>query len=223
MEILEILEKNGKELYPEDLEFFETELATGNYTKLYKEQCRTKIDLLRKWMAGDKEKKPEMDALLNPKYVKNFSGSVMKGISEIAPKSANPASDLTPEQLIYSDLEAIRRSDKNYKSKFKDYVAKTDAINAEFVDAHYGFFNPMELDAIITVKQMGEKFLEKYFGTLDPNNIARYQLFSESFFMRHYPQLDPKIVLTQGKNEWRKKENRSSQLDVFLRLKGVQI
>jgi hypothetical protein len=35
--------------------------------------------------------------------------------------------------------------------------------------------------------------------------------------------MDATIVLQHGKNEWRKKENRSKQLDVFLRLKGVKI
>ena len=73
------------------------------------------------------------------------------------------------------------------------------------------------------MKQLGEPFLEKYFGALDHDKIARYQLFSEAFFMKHYAQMDATIVLQHGKNEWRKKENRSKQLDVFLRLKGVKI
>ncbi len=70
---------------------------------------------------------------------------------------------------------------------------------------------------------MGEEFLEKYYGALDHAKIARYQKLSEAFFMRHFAQMDAGIVLESGKNEWRKKENRSKQLDVFLRLKGVKI
>ena len=96
-------------------------------------------------------------------------------------------------------------------------------IDADFVDTHYSFFQPWELDAIISVKQMGEDFIEKYFGALDHDKIARYQQFSEVFFMKHFSQMDYTIVLEHGKNEWRKKENRSKQLDVFLRLKGVKI
>ena len=57
----------------------------------------------------------------------------------------------------------------------------------------------------------------------DKEKIARYQIFSESFFMKHYAQMDATVVLTKGKNEWRKKEKRSKQLDVFLRLKGVKV
>ena len=70
---------------------------------------------------------------------------------------------------------------------------------------------------------LSEDFLEKYFASLDADKIARYQLFSEKFFIRHYAQMDAEIVLTKGKNDWRKKENRSSQLGVFLRLKGVKL
>lgn len=70
---------------------------------------------------------------------------------------------------------------------------------------------------------MGESFLEKYFGALDPDKVARYQEFSEQFFMKHFSQLDAVAVLAHGKNEWRKKDKRSKQLDVFLRLKGIKI
>ncbi|MCR5783783.1 MAG: hypothetical protein K6G90_13735 [Clostridia bacterium] len=96
-------------------------------------------------------------------------------------------------------------------------------MDADFVDKHLSYFKPWELDAIISVKQMPEEFLEKYFGVLDHAKIARYQQFSESFFIKHFSQLDTEIVLRYGKNPWRKKENRSKQLDVFLRIKGVTI
>ena len=92
-------------------------------------------------------------------------------------------------------------------------------MDADFVDKNYGLFKSWEIGAIISVKQMGEPFLEKYFGALDLEKVARYQEFSEQFFMKHFSQLDATIVLTKGKNAWRKKENRSKQLDVFLRLK----
>ena len=96
-------------------------------------------------------------------------------------------------------------------------------MDAAFIEKHFSFFKEWELNAILSVKQLGEPFLEKYFGALDHDKIARYQLFSEAFFMKHYAQMDATIVLQHGKNEWRKKENRSKQLDVFLRLKGVKI
>ena len=39
---------------------------------------------------------------------------------------------------------------------------------------------------------------------------------------KHFSDFDAETVLKRGKNEWRKKENRSKQFAVFLRLKGVQ-
>ena len=124
--------------------------------------------------------------------------------------------------MIFKDVTAMREV-SSYKTNFKKYVAEKTEIDADFVDTHYSFFQPWELDAIISVKQMGEDFIEKYFGALDHDKIARYQQFSEVFFMKHFSQMDYTIVLEHGKNEWRKKENRSKQLDVFLRLKGVKI
>ena len=220
MDILKILEESGKELYKEDLDFFETELATsGEFDESYISRCKTKINELRTWLAGLAEtpvKKQETEPKPAPK-------GLVIGIGEVAPKIANPSViDLSPAQLIASDIEAMRKLD-SYKSSFKNYVAGKDEIDADFIDLHYSLFKPWELDAIISVKQMPEDFLEKYFGALDHDKIARYQRFSESFFMKHFSQMDADIVLKHGKNEWRKKENRSKQLDVFLRLKGVKI
>jgi hypothetical protein len=76
---------------------------------------------------------------------------------------------------------------------------------------------------MLTIIPLEEGFLEKYFGALDKDKISRYQCFSEGFFIKHYSQLDATVVLTKSKNEWRKKENRSKRLDVFLRLKGVKL
>ena len=129
---------------------------------------------------------------------------------------------MSPEELVRGDLMRLRVQN-DYKSAFKTYVKGSSIIDAAFVDANYGLFAAWEINAIISVKQMGEAFLEKYFGALDLKKIARYQQFSESFFMKHFAQLDTQIVLEHGKNDWRKKENRSKQLDVFLRLKGVKI
>ena len=220
MDVLKILEESGKDLYPEDLDFFESELATGGqYDTEYLIRCKAKINILRKWMNGahnDKFSKPA------EKKEQGQSG-ILVGINDIAPKDANPAAaSLTPSQIIFKDITAMRE-DSSYKKNFKEYVAGNEMIDAAFVDAHYSFFEQWELDAIVSVKQMGEEFIEKYFGALSHDKIARYQVFSEGFFMKHFSQMDANIVLEHGKNEWRKKENRSRQLDVFLRLKGVKI
>ena len=222
MEILEILKNSKDEIYPEDLDFFETELATGEYDEAYIAACKEQIALIRNWMAGKDAPTEEMGAE-NSKASTSKGKTIVMGIHDIAPESANPiAASMSIEDIIFSDIKAMRESD-SYKTKFKKYVKEKPEVDSAFVDSHYSFFLSWELDAIVSVTQLGEAFLEKYFGALDKDKISRYQRFSESFFMKHYSQLDATVVLTKGKNEWRKKENRSKQLDVFLRLKGVKL
>ena len=219
MEILEILKNSGKDLYPEDLDFFETELATGGqYNAAYQAQCRSLIKQLRAWMNGSE---PEEDTDSAEKS--DTPKGLVVSIDKLAPKEANPLADsLSPEERLFRDIMQ-KRGENSYKSWFKKYMAQQDLVDAAFLEKHFSFFEEWERNAIVSVKQLGEPFLEKYFGALDHDKIARYQLFSEAFFMKHFSQMDYTIVLQHGKNEWRKKENRSKQLDVFLRLKGVKI
>ena len=222
MEILEILKNSKEEIYPEDLDFFEIELDTGNYEDAYIVACKEQISLIRKWIT---EKENSLNNALeeNIKHPKQKGKTLVMGIHDVAPESANPiAASMSLEEIVFADIKSIRENG-SYKTTFKNYVKEKAEIDSTFVDKHYAFFLPWELDAIVSVTQLGEAFLEKYFGALDKDKIARYQCFSESFFMKHYSQLDATIVLTKGKNEWRKKENRSKQLDVFLRLKGVKL
>jgi hypothetical protein len=150
-------------------------------------------------------------------------GKVFVPLSNLAPENANAAiANKTPMELFKEDLANLRHL-SSYKSEFKKFIASHELVDADFVDKNYGLFEAWEIGAIISVKQMGEPFLEKYFGALDLDKVARYQEFSEQFFVKHFSQLDATIVLTKGKNTWRKKENRSKQLDVFLRLKGIKL
>lgn len=226
MEILKILKESAEELIPEDLDFFETELATNEtYSASYQEECRKMIKELRTWkFCGtslsdkDDEKKEKEEEPEEQTHSKHL----VMGIMDVAPEEVNTAfPDLTPAQKIQSDVNVLRQQ-TDYKSAFKKYVKESQIINSDFLDKHFAIFDSWEIDAIVSVKQLGEDFLEKYFGAISTDKIARYQLFSENFFMKHFNQFDSKIVLEHGKNEWRRKENRSKQLDVFLRLKGVK-
>ena len=227
MDILKILTESPNELYPEDLDFFETELHTGaGYDLQYQTECQERINKIRAWMNGDisspDEPLPEKTDPEPTKTSKGASDKVLVSLADLAPTEMNPVvADMSLEDIIFSEIEDIRK-DKVYKTKFKDYVESNQSIDSAFVDKNHAFFEPWELDAIISVKQMDEAFLEKYFDALDHDKMARYQKFSEAFFMKHWADLDSDIVLTYGKNSWRKKENRSKQLDVFLRLKGVK-
>ena len=214
MEILEILKNSKDDIYLEDLEFFETELATGDYSESYAIECRKQISVIKKWICGDEA--------VEVKSTKKKKSPIMQ-IQDITPNQMKPAADcMTIKEIIFADIKSIRDSD-GYKTKFKQYVQGKKEIDACFVDANFSFFLAWEVDAIVSVKQVDEEFLEKYFTTLDKEKIARYQKFSEGFFMRHYSELDTQLVLTKGKNASKKKEKRSQQLDIFLRLKGVRL
>ena len=207
MEILEILKNDSKELLQEDLDLFRTELAVGDYPETYRKDCLELIEQIEKW-------NNECDTA--PQKKKNTSAAVQTDISSVQPNSA-----VSFLQQFRADLNVMRISDK-YKSSFRAYIKAHSEFDESFVDKHFKVFEEWEIEAILSELTLSEQFLEKYFSVLDKNKIARYQLFSESFYQKHFSDFDAETVLTKGKNEWRKKENRSKQFSVFLRLKGVQ-
>lgn len=212
MDILTTLVEEGENLYLEDLEFFETELNTGNYTFKYKSDCmriinKMKSTFFKENVSLDKGKTDD----------EGIPSALLVNLSELS-SGADPNS---PE-VIMQNIITIRQTD-SYKTNFKEYVAENNAIDEAFIERCFSFFTSWEFSAMLSVKEFSEEFLEKYFGVFDHKKIALYQKFSENFFMKHFSQLDSNTVLNRGKNEWRKKENRSKQLDVFLRLKGVKI
>lgn len=226
MEILKLLTESEAELYEEDLDFFETELATGdNYSDGYKLKCYEMIEQVRARMNGaapDEDTPPE-ECEAKPKKRRRVSSNVVVGLGALAPEESNPAlSSMTQAQIIEHDVSQLRIKSA-HKTAFRKYLKSCPAIDAAFLEENYSFFTPDEIDVILSAVQLGEEFLEKYFDALNHDKIARYQLFSESFFMTHFAQLDASIVLEHSKNEWRHKDKRSRQLDVFLRLKGVKI
>ena len=208
MQVLEILKNSGK-----DLAFFEAELDTGDYTREYIDQCKDLIAEIRKW------KKQAAKQSVQDVIPANILVDPDKLVPGVKPK------EKTPQERLAEFTHALQqmRTAGNYKTRFKQYLADHTEIDETFIDQHIALFQPTELESIVMTMPLSEDFLDKYFASLDVDKIARYQLFSEKFFIRHYAQMDAEIVLTKGKNEWRKKENRSSQLDVFLRLKGVKL
>lgn len=213
MQVLEILKKNGEELYPEDLAFFEAELDTGDYPQEYIDQCKDLIAEIRN------QKKQAAKTKVQDVIPSNILVDPDKLVPGTNPK------EKTPQERLNELTHAMNqmRTAANYKTRFKQYLADHPEIDEAFIDQNIAVFQPGELESILMVMPLSEDFLDKYFSSLDADKIARYQLFSEKFFIRHYAQMDAEIVLTKGKNDWRKKENRSSQLDVFLRLKGVKL
>ena len=128
----------------------------------------------------------------------------------------------TVEEQIKYDIETMRNK-TDYNSLFRDYFTNSSDLNEDMISRLFNFFNSWELDELLIYKSFSEEFLEKFFTDLNHTQIAKYQHFSENFFMKHFEDLNYNIVLKHGVNDWKKKENRSHRLDVFLRLKGVTI
>lgn len=213
MDILQILNDTKGDICLEDLDFFVVELETGEgYSSDYKNRCYDRIQELRYWLS---EKVPTVTHQSKPVVKKE---ETPHKIAEVK-KEEGPVTEENVLGYIASSRHSINR-----RTVFKDIIQKYSSIvNESFFEKHYSFMEPEELVYLVELVELSEAFLDKYFDSLDKDAIAKHQLFSESFFMKHYNAFDPKIVLKSGKNEWRTKANRSKQLDVFLRLKGVKI
>lgn len=219
MDIYNILKESSDKILLEDLDFLETELSTGEgYSTEYIQKCKALIEDLRNWKKQTELKKgkgvvvDKVNAVVP--VIMELDKTYIDNHDEDIPISS------TNDFSLLDEMKRCRRL-STYKTRFKKYLKEHGEIDEAFVDKYFVHFNPWEIDAIVSVRKLSEPFLEKYFGAISPDKISRYQSFSESFFMKHFNQLDPELVLSKENNDWCKKENRSTQLDVFLRLKGI--
>lgn len=216
MDILNTLKTKGKDLFAEELDFFVTELETGDYSDVYVKECLELITAIKNWQKSQCVKtKPKSkphdfnEILLNPSdLIQDYKGP-KKGVSSL-------------EEQIKFEIEEMRKK-TDYYAEFENYINSSTVLDENMISKLFKFFLPWELDIFLTSKSFSEDFLEKYFTDLEHSKIAKYQHFSEEFFMKHFNELSYSTVLQKGVNEWRKKANRSNKLNLFLRLKGVSI
>lgn len=221
MDIYKMLKENSDIILKEDLEFFEIELATGDYEREYINKCLELIKEIKQFK-NIKEKKVEKVNIDDSSAGISFvDEEPTVNLSKIEKGSNTVDKDAQKESLIKTMIIKAR-SLSTYQSEFNKII-KDNKIQEEFIDKNYVFFKQIEMDELIKTINFSEDFLEKYFKLLNHKLVAEYQLFSETFYMKHFSQLDYKIVLKKGKNPWVKKEQRSSKLTVFLKLKGITL
>ena len=208
MDIYKILKEDSSSVLDVDLDFFEIELATGEYDKEYIEKCRELIYEIKQFRKENNSKEDKKD--INPTLKNEDSNASIEG------KKSE-----TSEEAIKS-LIGMSRVSPSYHDDF-DKIVKDYNVSEDFVEKNYLFFKPIEMDELLQLINFSESFLEKHLKILNNKLIAEYQLFSEEFFIKHFDKLDYKIVLKKGKNPWAKKKQRSSKLTVFLKLKGITI
>jgi len=218
MDVLGILRENGKDLLPEEMDLLQTELDTGGYDAEYIAACRKLISELKNW---------SVNGLLREDRVKYTEVQVPEeqtpeAIGEKETNVIQSFSNVSAEDMVTPDLQRMR-TDRDYRSLFKNYVKESSVINEEFVSAHFSLFREPEVSVLLSCIHFSEEFLERYFSSLDPKAIALHQRFSENFFIKHYADLDAVTVLTKGVNSWRIKTLRSKMLSNFLRIKGVKV
>lgn len=221
MDIYNILKENSDSIIKEDLDFFEIELATGNYEYEYVNKCLELIKEIRDFKNIKNNKEIIFDVNDPSCESVAITEIPIEELNKIKKEKMISFNDPDYEETIKSMIIKTRSSN-TYKNDFIQLIEKYD-INELFIDKNYVFFKQIEMDELIKKINFSEDFLEKYFKILNKKLLAEYQLFSEEFYMKHFSQLDYKIVLKKGKNNWITKTNRSSKLTVFLKLKGIVI
>lgn len=229
MDILKILRTDAQNVSPEDLAMFEDALSTGDYENtfatvqsdaMYQKECQKLISQIRSWAKTNATVNEGKDGSDPAKLEARNSGVIVDG-KDLSPFNAPVEVSRTAVEEVASDLAAMRRSE-DYKKRFGEYITESDSLTEDFIDKNFGLFEQLELDCMLSSISFSEAFLEKRFSQLNHSAIARHQFFSEKFFRKHFADLDADIVLQKGVNPWRKKDKRSNELDVFLRLKGIR-
>lgn len=216
MDIRELLLKHKNELLDVDLSCLEEELDTGEYDKPYIEGCRELIGGIRDERRRAVERASK---LARREEQSDKSAGMLRELS--CSGSDNSASGIASDSNAIADIAAIS-SNSNARELFKSYIENHPELDQSFVEQHIGSLPGEAIDVFLELLTFDEAFLDRYFDVLDRAKIARFQTFSEEFFIRHYDDLSETIVLKQGVNSWKKKADRSRKLNTFLRLKGVQ-
>ena len=220
MDIEEILKNQSEELLEIDLCCLEEELDTGGYSRLYAARCKNLISAIRNRKTFAVNKVVDDDQQEDPvSQIREVPLGQLSPFSTPSPSARSVG--MTPDDLLWSHVLDARRGSRQRSDLIK-LLECEQALDERFVEAHIGDMTQEELSVFLEHRDFSEPFLDRYFSVLDSAKVGRFQLFSEEFFIRHFSEMNPTIVLKQGKNPWRKKEARSKKLDTFLRIKGVR-
>ena len=216
MDIRDLLLKHKNELLDVDLGCLEEELDTGEYDKPYIEECRELIGGIRDERRQAVERASK--SVRREERRGKSAGVTLEFFHSYGDISAN---GMTSDSNAIADLAAIS-SNSNARELLKAYIESHPELDQSFVEEHIGSLPVDAIDVFLELRAFDEAFLDRYFDVLNQAKIARFQMFSEEFFIKHYGDLNETIVLKQGVNPWKKKSDRSRKLNTFLRLKGVQ-
>lgn len=216
MDIRELLLQHKNELLDVDLDCLQEELDTGEYDKPYIEGCRELI-------GGIRDERRQAVERASKRAQREGQSDERAGMPLEFSRSCGDvsANGIAGDSNAIADIAAIS-SNSNARELLKAYIENHPDLGQLFVEQHIGSLPGDAIDIFLETRAFDEVFLDKYFDVLDHAKIARFQAFSEEFFIKHFVDLNETIVLKQGVNSWKKKADRSRKLNTFLRLKGVQ-
>lgn len=215
MDVRSILEQQRDLLLDVDLEVLEEELGTAPYDSAYIQDCQEKIASIKAERAAAAASATTKKAAETPTAPYSSDGS-------LSPYNATGSDRGGSRRDAFGKALLAIRAARGSIATFRKLLATCAYADEQFIDENIDLFTPDELTTLLKVKSFSESFLEKYFSSLDHETLAKNQEFSEEFFIAHYSDLNAETVLKKGVNKWRGKENRSTKLDVFLRIKGVR-
>ncbi|MDM8164262.1 hypothetical protein [Collinsella intestinalis] len=215
MDVKHILDGQGTQLLDIDLDVLEEELHTGGHDIAYVQRCQELIDDLRALRKRHAQKQ-EPTVHESPITTKPATENSLSPFN-----TTNETTVISNRNKFARDLLSIRDAGSQ-AGAFRKLLASASYVDEQFVDENIDLFTAEELKLLLRSMAFSERFLEKYFATLDHETLAKNQEFSEEFFISHYSDLDAQTVLKKGINTWRAKDQRSHKLDMFLRIKGVR-
>lgn len=215
MDIKRILDNQGTQLLDVDLDVLEEELQTGGYDATYIRYCQELIDDFRTLHKGSAKEQKTVPSKM-PMAPNIANGNSLSPFNETS-KTTTTSS----RSRFARDLVTIRDAGRP-TGAFRKLLSSSPYVDEKFIDDNIDLFTPDELKELLKFMPLSERFLQKYFASLDHEAMAKNQEFSEEFFISHYSELDAQTVLKKGVNAWRVKGRRSPKLDMFLRIKGVR-
>ena len=212
MDALDLLVNHGEDVELSDIEMLKIALETGPY---------------------DDAQKRKGFKLLNDIYEKLVEGTI-KDSAEISVKTEIQSQVPVDKKEVLSDdkvrpavktrLTMMRVSSSTTTSGIKSILTSFPGKSPiEILCASADLMTGNEFNSVLSWLQLGEEVLIKYWSILDKKAVAKTQCFSEDFFILHYNDLNPNLVLKKGVNPWRNKETMSPKLAMFLKLKGVSL
>ena len=184
MDILGMLQNDFDELCEEDLKMIEQELDLGDYSYVYKEQCKIFINKARHYFVEKKDEKGYLgnlgitgDFVMTENEVKVLEDPNKQALVPEEDKSENK----TQSELFREKLEEMRPL-PSFDKRFITYINSNDYVTNSFIDQNFKVFTDVELAILLRNRQFDEAFL----GNSWINNWnSFYALWSDFYCIRN--------------------------------------